>query len=274
VVVLHSRFEKEATMQRAHTIILGVLGVMSLTTGAGADWIIRYSDASEVTDNQRFSTAVNFSDSADETPIVALVNDSDQPLKVQTIRILVSRYIGIGDASKDDWYITFRKDQSDVLGATEWDGNAKISHFGPPTSSIDFLGAADREGHPVQDTTLASLGRFNMVIPPHSVRYLGVGNLLDGAFGENGLTFIMLTDRRLDVDDYGFTSVAEPRSRTMSDVTGDQFKNAAINVEVVPFLSVGKPKKLGRIDLIQSLAPTVTAATVGIAFCTCRRRAR
>ena len=69
-----------------------------------------------------------------------------------------------------------------------------------------------------------------------------IGILSIGAFSvsanvtpvENGFTFTMMTDWRLPIDDYGFVSTLTPQVNTIAGFTGNQFKNLAMNVEVMP----------------------------------------
>ena len=170
-----------------------------------------------------------------ECSIISLTNSSGLPAIVRTVRFINGRYIGEGNPNLDDWHITVRDNLSQVLGMAAWNSNAQVYRVGPPSQWSNFPGAFDRTGRPVQDTILAGLQRFKIVIPAHSVRYLGLANL---APVDNGFTFTMMTGWRLPADDYGFISTLEPPVKTISEFTSGQFMNMAVNVEVTPQLPV------------------------------------
>lgn len=219
---------------RIQSYVLFFAVASALASPARAEWINRFLVAADVTGNQRFGTNAGHG-GQEETPIIALRNDSDSPLLVRALRFVNSRYIGMSNPALDDWHLTFRDSLAAVLGMTAWDSNARVLRFGPPTRWSTMAGAFDRAGHPLHDTTLAGLSRFRIVIQSHSTSYLGLANL---ASTQNGFTFTMMTDWRLPVDDYGFVSTLTPQVNTIAGFTGNQFKNLAMNVEVMSLARV------------------------------------
>jgi hypothetical protein len=206
-------------------------GVAAVSWAARADWITRFESPAEVTANARFGSNCGGAPALDQCPIVAVANDSDRAVRIVAVRFLNSRYIGLGDPALDDWRLAFRTSKEAVGSMTAWDAGARVVECGAPTRWEVFPGALDREGRPVFDTTLGDLARQNLLIPAHSVGYLGIANLAPAA---NGFTFTMMTDRRLAMGDFGFTQAQAPGAQPIPAVTGGEFSNLAVNVELQP----------------------------------------